>query len=147
MSRLLTATASTFIDAPPPAVYKALTDPADIKQYFFGTTVTSDWKKGSPITWKGEWQGRSYEDKGTILANEVNRKLEYTHFSPLGGKPDLPENYHTVTVELSPEAAGTRVTLSQDNNETEEAREHSTKNWETMLAGLKRHVETRAKPR
>jgi hypothetical protein len=50
-------------------------------------------------------------------------------------------------VELSPEAAGTRVTLSQDNNETEEAREHSTKNWAMMLAGLKKHVEARARPR
>jgi uncharacterized protein YndB with AHSA1/START domain len=143
MSRLLVATVSAFIDAPSSAVYKALTDAADIKQYFFGSTVTSDWKKGSPITWKGEWQGRSYEDKGTILANEPNRKLEYSHFSPLTGKPDLPENYHTVTVELSPEGTGTRVTLSQDNNETEEAREHSTKNWKMMLGGLKKHVESR----
>ena len=144
MSRLLVATASTLIDASPAAVYKALTDPADVKQYFFGTTLTTNWNKGSPISWKGEWQGRSYEDKGTVLANEPNRKLEYTHFSPLAGKPDLPENYHTVTIELTPEGSGTRVTLEQDNNETEEAREHSTKNWEMMLGGLKKHVESRA---
>jgi uncharacterized protein YndB with AHSA1/START domain len=143
MSRLLVASASTLIDAPPAAVYKALTDPADVKQYFFGTTLTTNWNKGSPISWKGEWQGRTYEDKGTVLANEPNRRLEYTHFSPLAGKPDLPENYHTVTIELTPEGSGTRVTLEQDNNETEEAREHSTKNWEMMLAGLKKHVDSR----
>src|SRR5262245_30312110 len=143
MTRLLVATASTLIDAPPDAVYHALTSAADIKQYFFGTTVTTDWKKGSPITWKGEWLGRGYEDKGRVLTVEPNRRLEYTHFSPLVGKPDLPENYHTITIELTPEDGGTRVTLGQDNNETEESREHSTKNWEMMLGGLKKLVESR----
>jgi hypothetical protein len=55
--------------------------------------------------------------------------LEYSHFSPLGGAPDLPENYHIVTVELSPDGGQTRVALSQDNNPTEHAREHAEKNW------------------
>src|SRR5689334_19412030 len=143
MSRLLVATASTYIDAAPGAVWRALTNPADIKQYMFGTTVTSDWKEGSPITWKGEWKGKSYEDKGTILSFAPNRKLEYSHFSPLAGKPELPENFHIVTIELTPARNGTHVTLSQDNNETEQEREHSTKNWEMMLQGLKKHVESR----
>ena len=42
------------------------------------------------------------------------------------------------------EAAGpmTRVALSQDNNETAEAAEHSKANWEKMLSGLKEVVET-----
>ena len=143
MSRLLVATASTFIDAPPATVYKALINPADVKQYFFGTTVTSNWQKGGPITWKGEWQGRAYEDKGTILENVPNERLAYSHFSPLAGKPDIPENYHTVTIALVPDGHGTRVTLEQDNNETEQAREHSAKNWEMMLEGLKKHVESK----
>jgi hypothetical protein len=33
------------------------------------------------------------------------------------------------------------VTLIQDNNETAEAREHSEKNWQMMLDGLKAVVE------
>jgi len=147
MTRLLVATASTVIGAPPDVVYKALTDPADVKQYFFGTTLKTDWNAGSPITWTGEWQGHAYEDKGTVLRVEANRKLEYTHFSPLAGKPDLPENYHTITIDLTPEGNGTRVTLEQDNNETEASREHSTKNWEMMLSGLKKLVESRRTPR
>ena len=142
MSRQLVATASTHIDATPERIWKALVTPAAIKQYMFGTTVTSDWKEGSPIRWKGEWQGKSYEDNGTILAFEPNRKLEYSHFSPLAGKPELPENFHTVTIELAPEGKGTNVTLSQDNNASEQEREHSTKNWEMMLSGLKEYVES-----
>jgi hypothetical protein len=55
----------------------------------------------------------------------------------------VPGNYHTVTVQLSPEGEeeGTRVSLAQDNNPDEEAREHSEKNWALMLSGLKKTVE------
>jgi uncharacterized protein YndB with AHSA1/START domain len=141
MSKGLVAQASVTINAPRADVWKALVTPAAIKQYMFGTNVVSDWKPRSPITWKGEWQGESYEDKGVILRVEPDRVLQYTHFSPLSGVADVPENYHTVTVELTAEGAGTRVVLSQDNNATEQAREHSQKNWEMALAGLKRLVE------
>ena len=137
MPKNLVANASTVVDAPASKVWNALVDPAAIKQYMFGTNVSSDWKKGR----KGEWKGKSYEDKGVILQLDREKRLSYTHFSPLMGKPDTPENYHTVTIELSLDGARTRVSLAQDNNATEEARSHSEKNWELMLAGLKRHVE------
>jgi hypothetical protein len=67
--------------------------------------------------------------------------MQYTHFSPLTGLPDKPENYHTVTIELTPEGERTQVALSQDNNATEKAREHSTKNWEMMLTSLRQVLE------
>jgi uncharacterized protein YndB with AHSA1/START domain len=143
MKRNLIAKASTTIEAPAARVWDALVNPAMIKQYMFGTTVVSDWKKGNPITWKGEWQGKKYEDKGVILAIEPQRVLKYSHFSPLSGQADAPENYHTVTIELSGKGPQTVIALSQDNNETEEAQKHSQKNWETMLAGLKKLLETR----
>jgi uncharacterized protein YndB with AHSA1/START domain len=141
MPKDLVSTASTTVNASPARVWSALVDPAAIKQYMFGTTVVSDWKKGSRIVWKGEWQGKPYEDKGEILQLDPNKRLQYSHFSPMMGQPDKPENYHTVTIDLAPAGKGTRITLSQDNNATEEARDHSTKNWEMMLAGIKKYVE------
>ena len=137
----LVANASTTIDAPVAKVWDALTNPATIKQYMFGTTVASDFKKGSPITWKGEWQGRPYEDKGVIQESDPERRLQFTHFSPLAGLPDKPENYHTVTIELSGDGSQTKVSLSQDNNPTAEEREHSEQNWRMMLDGLKKLLE------
>jgi uncharacterized protein YndB with AHSA1/START domain len=142
MSRGLVARQSVWISAPPAKVWGALVNPATIKTYMFGTRAVSQWTPGSPITFKGEWQGKPYEDHGTILRLEPERVLEYTHFSPLSGLPDRPENYHTVTFELS--AGGNNVTvltLTQDNNTTEHAREHSEKNWGTMLADLKKLLE------
>jgi uncharacterized protein YndB with AHSA1/START domain len=136
-----TAHASTTVNAPAEKVWAALTDRASIKEYMFGTDMVSDFKKGSAVTWKGEWEGRKYEDKGEILDVEPNRLLRYTHFSPLAGAPDIPENYHTVTIALKPNGSQTEVSLSQDNNGTEEERDHSRKNWEMMLGGLKKFVE------
>ncbi len=141
MDKNLIAKASITINAPNEKIWDALVNPEAIKQYFFGTNVVSDWREGSPIIWKGEWQGRSYEDKGTILQFKPGRTLQYTHFSPLAGVPDKPENYHTVTVELTAEENKTRVSLSQDKNASEEERAHSQQNWEMVLAALAKYVE------
>ena len=141
MSKGLVATASTTIHAPASDVWDALVNPEKIKQYMFGTNVVSDWKEGSPITWKGEWKGKQYEDKGVIKRMTPQRVLEYTHFSPLAGQPDKPENYHTVTIELSGNNGTTNVRLSQDNNANETAKQESEKNWSMMLDGLKKLLE------
>jgi uncharacterized protein YndB with AHSA1/START domain len=135
------AKADAHINAPPSRVWDALTNPGVIKQYMFGTNVVSDWKQGSPIVWKGEWKGKAYEDKGVILKIEPGRMLQYSHFSPLSGQPELPENYHTVTIALAREGENTLVSLSQDNNATEKAREESEKNWGMMLSGMKKLLE------
>ena len=137
----LIAEASTRIHAPVDRVWEALIDPKQIKQYMFGTTAASDWKVGSPITFKGEWEGRPYEDKGKILELVPGKRLRYSHFSPSSGQPDRPENYHTVTIDLRGDGPQTHVTLSQDNNATEEAKQHSEKNWSMMLASLKKLLE------
>jgi uncharacterized protein YndB with AHSA1/START domain len=135
------ATAEIEIDASPAKVWQALTDPEQIKQYMFGSQVVTDWKPGSSILWKGEYEGKTYEDKGEILELEPGRRLKVTHFSPLSGEEDRPENYHTLLYELEEGGGKTRVSLSQDNNPSEEAAEHSRANWQKMLAGLKQVVE------
>ena len=136
-----TARASTSIGAPPETVWHALTDPAEVKKFYFGTDLKTDWKPGSRIAWSGEWQGKKYEDRGEVLEIERNRRMKYTHFSPLTGQEDRPENYHTITVELAPDGDGTRVSLEQTNNADAKARAHSQQNWQTVLDSLKTLLE------
>lgn len=138
----LVAQATITVDAPPADVWEALVTPALIKHYMFGTDVVTTWQEGAPIVWQGEWQGQRYEDKGTILQIKPQQMLQYTHYSPLSGQPDEPENYHTVTVELSAEGGQTTVSLAQDKNATETERAHSEENWQKMLEGLKQVVES-----
>ena len=135
------AKAEAIINAPISEVWNALTDPDIIKEYMFGTTVVSDWKEGSKITWKGEWEGKPYEDKGKILLLEPQKKLQYSHFSPMEGHDEIPENYHIVTIDLAQNDDHTIVSLKQDNNHTDEAKEHSEKNWKMMLDSLKKLLE------
>ena len=135
------ARASVFIDASAEEVWQALTDPARIRQYYFGTDVATDWQPGSPITWSGEYEGKAYEDHGEVLEVEPPRLLRHTHFSPLGGEPDIPENYHTLTYTITPQGSQTEITLEQDNNATAEAAEHAAGNWNTMLSGMKELLE------
>jgi uncharacterized protein YndB with AHSA1/START domain len=142
MNENLIAKVSITIDASQAQAWNALVDPQAIKQYMFGTNVVSDWREGSPIIWKGEWQGKAYEDKGVILQLRPEQRIQYTHFSPLSGQADRPENYHTVTVELSPAGTQTQVLLTQDNNGTEEERAHSEGNWGMMLTALKKYLES-----
>ena len=138
----LIAEATTTIDAPATDVWRALTEPDDVRQWMFGTTLTTSWQEGSPITWSGEWQGTTYQDKGTVLRVDEGRLLQFTHFSPLTGLADTPENYHTVTIELSG-GHTTALRLTQDGNDDAEARDHAAQNWRTAIDALKQHVEGR----
>ncbi len=129
------------VDAGPQTVWRALTDPDQVSRWMVGTQVSSDWQVGSPITWRGEMDGRSYEDKGEILAVDEPTRLSMTHYSPLMGQADEPQNYHTVTYDLAPEGDGTVVALSQDGNDSAEQAEQFSANWQSMLDALKSTVE------
>ena len=141
MSKKLISKAAVSINAPAVRVWEALTRPELIKQYLFGTDVTTDWKVGSPITYKGEWKGKAYEDKGKVLQVIPEKLLVSTYWSSLSGTPDSPENYKTVKYELFPDGGKTRLAITQDNNATEEEAEHSGQNWKMVLAKLKELLE------
>jgi len=139
----IVATARIDIEAPASRVWTALTEPDQIAAYMFGSRVETDWEVGHPITWNGEWEGKPYQDKGQVLAYDEPERLSVTHFSPLTGQDDVPENYHTLVYELGENDGVTTVSLSQDNNGSEEEAEHSRANWQMMLDGLKKQVEGR----
>ena len=143
MANTFVAQAAVTIDAPAARVWDALTQPALIKQYLFGTEVTTDWRVGSPITYEGIWEGKAYKDKGTILQVEPGRLVVSTFWSALSGLPAVPENYQTVRYELATEGNGTRLTVTQDNNATQEDADHSAQNWRMALGGMKKVIESR----
>ncbi|OLP72646.1 ATPase [Salmonella enterica subsp. enterica serovar Javiana] len=136
------ARAQTEVAADRPRVWEALTDPDQVAQYMMGSRVETDWQVGSPITWSGEMDGKPYQDKGEVLRADPGWVLEVTHYSPLMGEQDKPENYHTVRYELASSDAGTVVTLSQDGCSDEQQAEQFSQSWQGMLDGLKKVVES-----
>ena len=137
----LVAEASVDIKAKSKDVWDALTDSEKIRQYMFGTEVTSQWKEGSKIVWKGEWNGKFFEDLGTITQFKPGQVLEYTHYSADSGAGKEPENVHNVTTTLDEKGNQTRVTISQDGNKNDEEKKHSEQNWKKILESLKTFVE------
>lgn len=142
MKNIFIAETSISVDASPAQVWKALTTPELIKKYLMGTDVSTDWKEGSTITYKGEYEGKKYHDKGIIKKIEPEKLLQSTYLSSMSGKEDKPENYNLVTYKLTKSDDKTVITLSQDNNSTEKEKEHSTENWKMVLKKLKEVVES-----
>lgn len=141
MTRDLGTTTSVTIQAPIEEVWAAITTPERIKEWFFGVDTRSDWTPGSELVHTGEWQGRPYEDKGTIVRIEPPTVLEHTHWSSTSGLPDEPEHYETVEWRLSERADATELTVAEANLPSEEARELSQQSWRMVLDGLKRLLE------
>ena len=141
----MVASAAVDVDAAPERVWQALTDPAEIAAYMQGSGVETDWQVGSEITWNGEYEGRPYQDKGEVLTYDEPHVLSVTHYSPLMGQDDAPENYHTLVYTLTDTGGdtdgATHLELTQDGCESEEQAEQFSQNWQGMLDGLKAQVE------
>lgn len=138
MNTSLTATASVIIQAPSSKVWEALTEPSLIKQYMFGSDVTSEWKEGGDIVWKGEWEGKPFEDKGVITKIIPEQVLQYTHNHAASTQENIVTNEIT-PVEGQPDQ--TRLTITQTGSADETSREHSEKNWNMVLDSIKKMLE------
>ncbi len=134
-------TKSIDIHATESQVWNALTQPELIKIYLFGTNTVTDWKKGSPILFHGEWEGKAYEDKGTILEIEEKKYLKYSYWSSFSNKADAPENYANVTYELIPKSELTTLVITQDGLDSQDRYDHSAALWEMVLGNIKKLVE------
>lgn len=136
----ITCTVSVEIKAPISKVWKALVEPEQIKKYLFGTDTKSDWKVGSPITFSGVWEGKPYEDKGTILAIEPEKLLKYNYWSNWQGEDSL-DKRQVISYKLNTENGKTKFTLVQENCPNEEAKDHSSNNWKSVLNSMKDMLE------
>jgi uncharacterized protein YndB with AHSA1/START domain len=141
MTNTLTLETSISIKASKAKVWKALTDPEQIKKYLFGTETVSDWKVGSSITFSGMWDGKAYQDKGTIMQIEKEKILKYNYWSSFSGTEDKLENYANITYSLDEKNGETTFTILQDGIKSKEARDHSEQNWKMVMNTLKELLE------
>lgn len=130
-----------MLKAPSSEVWKALTNPSIAKLYFHGAEITSDWKVGSEIRFRGVYKGHTYEEKGIILQAIPDKLLEYTHWSSVGGLPDRPENYRIWSFTLLESNGGTHLSISESNIESVKQQERSIEFWNEVLQTLKGMLE------
>ena len=123
------------------AVWRALTDPAR-SPVDDGHRGLDRLAGGQPDHLAGGDGRQAYEDKGEVLAVDEPTRLSMTHYSPLMGQADEPENYHTVIYDLAGGDDRTTRGLSQDGNDSAEQAEQFSANWQGMLDALKTTVES-----
>ncbi len=134
-------TVITTVNAPISTVWDAFTNPAIVKEWFFGTEQKTTWEVGTPIIWSGEWEGQPYEDKGIVLAYEHEKYLKCNYWSSFSGTEDIPENYANITYQVIDNEGNTKVTITQDGFKNEEAKVHSEANWKAMMDEMKKMIE------
>ena len=135
-----TITVTRNIDADRQRVWTAMTAPDLVSEWMMGARVQSEWKPGSEITWSGDFNGQSFEDRGEIVEIDSPKRLVHTHFSPMSGAEDVPSNYHRVEWRLEDNGESTELTLEMPVDSEEQGKEFE-KNWGTMLDSLKEVAE------
>lgn len=141
MNRDFVSKSSIVINAPIANVWDSLVNPKIAKQYFWGAEVSSNWTVGSPITFRGEFNGNQYEEKGEILQVQPENLLQYSHWSDLEDLPDVPDNYRTWTFRLAKEGTKVNLSVTEDNIPTEKQRARSDEFWAGVLKTIKQLLE------
>jgi len=98
---------------PKPKAWAALTRPELVAKWQYGSILTTDWKVGSRITFRTEWEGKVFEQWGEILEYREPEKLRYNLFAPRPDLIDRSENYFEMVYTLSPSEGGTLITITQ----------------------------------
>ena len=133
---------SILIHAELADVWNAITNPTVIKKYFFGIDLVTTWDVGSPILFRGVWEGKPYEDIGIVQSFIPMESLSYTYRSSFDDASDISKTYNIVTYRLMPRDTGTELSVSQTVNTEEEVR-YFEENWSMCLSEIKKILETK----
>lgn len=133
------------INAAPAQVWDALVNPSKTKDYMFGCETVSDWKVGSSLIWQMMHEGKEFiAVKGNIISIDPEKTLSYSVFDPHSTLEDIPENYLTVTYDLSRDGSNTKLQVTQgDYNKVAEGKRrykeayNNGEGWNPILTQIK----------
>ena len=149
MSNELFVRNSITIDAPAEKVWDILTNPEQTKKYMFGCETVSDWKPGSSLLWKGDYEGKEMVFvKGDIVDIDPGKYLAYTTIDPNSTIDDVSENYLTVTYTLSETNGQLLLTVTQgdytkvaDGERRYKEASNNGEGWNPLLVEIKKIAE------
>lgn len=138
MNHSLIAQQSIVINSSSEKIWEVLTQPEYVKQFLFGTEVSTDWKENSTIAFKGNYEGTEYHDKGVVHKNKKHEVLKYGYWSSFSGLEDKPENYATVSYLIKENnASSCEFTWHQQGFSSEEGKCHTEEGLKSMLEKIK----------
>jgi DNA-binding transcriptional ArsR family regulator/uncharacterized protein YndB with AHSA1/START domain len=146
---------TTYIHTTPEQLWRALTEPAFTRRYWYGIAFESDWKAGSPVTLHFEERGLEIADpEQVVLESDPPRRLSYTwhSFTPEWAAAHGYDDEHLrrltseprsrVTFEIEPAGEQVRLTVIHDDLEPGGLVLESIRmGWPLVLSGLKTLLE------
>jgi uncharacterized protein YndB with AHSA1/START domain len=132
----------TYIKTTPEKLWEAITRSQFTRQYFYGTSIESDWSPGASLIYR--MPDQSLAADGKIIELERGKKLSIT-FRPLWNPEFAKDAAGRVTWEIEPQGAVCKLTVVHDNFPPEsKVYEDVAQGWPFILSGLKTLLETGA---
>jgi len=130
------------INAPAQKVWDALTKPEFVKQWQYGSDLITDWKAGSDIRFRSEWEGKVFEQWGKVLTVIPNQLIKYSLFAPRPDLEDKPENYFVMSYVLHDEEGHIRLEILQEDNRSGAVQEAPQGEENPVLSALRSLIES-----
>ena len=138
---------SVVVDAGVDAVWRALTDPAEMAAWMGEPTlriaVSADWRVGGAVVITG-FHHAPFRNIGVVQVCDEPRHLQYTHRSSMSRLPDVPESDTIQDFQLVPREQKTSLTATFRHFPTFSIYKHLAFYWRGTLPILARHVLSRA---
>jgi uncharacterized protein YndB with AHSA1/START domain len=132
----------TFIKTTPDALWAALTTSAFMKQYWFGVSIETDWKVGSP--WKMVRENGELTDTGEVIEADKPRHILLKWRNEF--RPDLKaEGYAFCAYDIEQVDGAVKLTVTH-TSDVEDAKliVAVSGGWPRILSNLKSLLETGA---
>jgi uncharacterized protein YndB with AHSA1/START domain len=130
----------TFIRTTPEKLWSALTDPIQMKEYWFGMQIKTKWKSGAE--WQMVFPDGRVADTGEILELERPKRIRLKWRNEF--KPELKaEGFSLCTMELEPVGAAVRLTITHTIERADSKFIRAVSGgWPKILSNLKSLLET-----
>jgi uncharacterized protein YndB with AHSA1/START domain len=130
----------TFIRTTPEKLWTALTDPAFMKQYWFGMHQETEWKPGAP--WRLVFSDGRTADAGEVVEVDPPRRLVIKWQNEW--KPEMKaEGYARCTMEIEPVEGAVKLTVTHGMERPDSKFIRAVSGgWPRILSNLKSLLET-----
>ncbi|MFA6150056.1 MAG: SRPBCC family protein [Chitinophagaceae bacterium] len=113
---MATNISSILVNASRERLWNVLTQPEFVKQWQYGSELTTSWEEGTPIAFRTVWDGKVMEQWGEILEVHPLELIKYSLFAPRPGLEDKPENYFVMHYIIEKEKGVTKLQIIREDN-------------------------------
>jgi len=130
----------TFIRTTPEKLWSALTDPAQMKEYWLGSQIKTEWKKGA--AWQLVYPDGRITDTGEILELDPPRRMVLRWRNEF--RPELKaEGFALCAIDVEPVDKAVKLTITHSiERSPSKFIEAVSGGWPKILSNLKSLLET-----